>query len=262
MSSSVDLEVIETKKEQVVVVACKVIDPFYYRTSWRTLSGHLWTLINIEIVLGALWLATCVFAIFFAKMDLVMDLRLCVLHIVTPLSVLWAIEFLYIKTEPLHYITKLSWLLPTIYTLVSEIISLYITIRLYQEFAHGPADPSLPWWSVYIYLAAAILNGLFVFMSVLSIWGLFRAHSAHGKRYPATELCKDANGNAQLEDSHGLMERHNSRHRKHKKCNVSKENVKLKHSCFVSSIESIALYLVVLVIVVAAITLMILLFWV
>lgn len=261
MSSSVDLEVTETTTEEQKVVACKAVDPYYYRTSWRTLSGHLWTLINIEIVLGALWLSTCVFAIFFAKIDLVLELRLCVLHIVTPLSVLWAIEFLYVKTEPLHYITKLSWLLPTIYTLVSEIVSLYITIRLYQEFAHGPADASLPWWSVYIYLATAVLNGLLAFMSALSICGLFRAHTAHGKQYPAIDQWKDVTGDVIMTDSDGTRHRHNRRHRKHKNLNNVNENSKFKRSRFVSSIESIVLYLVVLILVVATITFMILLLW-
>ena len=151
-------------------------DAGYYRESRRVLSGWLWRAVNLEIPLGVAWAVILVAYIIKGDVHAVQEHRLMALHVIVPLSVLLAIEFLFAQTKGLAYITRLSWILPISVTLVTDATSIWIGYRAVR-------DDHLSFWS--LEGLSFILSIGFTLFSLAFLILLFLAHAENAKRYPS-----------------------------------------------------------------------------
>lgn len=218
----------------------KRVTPLYYRTNWRSLSGWLWLIVNVEVVAGSIWAGLLLFTGLFAPLELFSHTILSVLHVVCPLSVLLSIEYIFTKSESLHYITKLTWLFPAVYCFVADFASAFSSYKLYQEFVEAHDSPSLTLVQI-LYMVNIGLNSTLAFLSFVSIIALSLAYTAHNKRYPVKTAIDDEDL-----DEQSSSENDNSHTRQRRR-----RLKKLYQRC--KTIEGFSFYFAILVVAIAVI---------
>jgi len=153
----------------------------------KAVYALLWYAVNLELLYGVAWVLLLVASGLWATPEVVSEVRLMGLHVLMPLTAVFAIEFVFKSGYVVSYMTRLSWIVPASVTVVTDLASLWL---LHATWKHeGAALVSL--------LGANMLFGVVLAATALFMLGvLARTQYEHSTQYEAADAFDNGRGSA------------------------------------------------------------------
>lgn len=100
------------------------------------LKGHyelLWEGVHIEAIYFSAWIVLLIANAIWGTAVAVAELRLLGIHVLMPLTSLLAIEYVFKMRYEVSYLTRLTWIVPTAVTVVTDLTAVWLLYHTWHE---------------------------------------------------------------------------------------------------------------------------------
>jgi hypothetical protein len=92
----------------------------------------LWYAANVELIFGVAWVLLLVANVKWSTPEILAEVRLLGLHVLMPLTALFAIEYVFKNNYSVKYITRLTWIIPAAVTGVTDLVAAWLLFEVWH----------------------------------------------------------------------------------------------------------------------------------